>query len=278
MDLEFTKLVKGSSPIFQVGDLGFFKLSKDTGSGGGGGGDVTFSRTFSENTPAQISAVSALISANNMTSSQVAETYGWNIGDTISYQLTTGENVTMRIIGFNHDDLSDGTGKAGITLDMTHCLATQYRANSKNSTAGYASHQIKTETLPTIKALLPQEWQDVIKLVDKRSGNGSGANYTETLTLSEDLFLLSSVEVLNEAGHSKILDEGVVYEYWNGKVASDRVKNIDKDADGIPETGCMWWLRSVAYLAGYACCIGPTGASTMAPPRNYNGVSFAFCV
>jgi hypothetical protein len=38
----------------------------------------------------------------------------------------------MRIIGFNHDDLSDGSGKAGITLGMTHCLNTKYKMNDSN--------------------------------------------------------------------------------------------------------------------------------------------------
>ena len=117
-----------------------------------------FDPVFGNNTPAQISVVSDEISKNNYTSAQVAEIYGWNIGDTITISLSTGENIEMRIIGINHDDKSDGSGKASITLEMTNCLATKYSMNSSNTnTGGYAASIMKTQTLPTIKALLPQE-------------------------------------------------------------------------------------------------------------------------
>lgn len=281
MALEFTKLVKGSSPVSQVGNYGFFKLAVESSGGGGGSSDVTFSRTFSENTPAQISAVSALISANNMTSTQVAETYGWNIGDKISYKLSTNENVEMRIIGFNHDDKSDGTGKAGITLDMTHCLAKKYvMNNSKTNTGGYAVSVIKTSTIPKIKATLPQEWQDIIKLVNKKSANG-GVYYTETLTLSEDLFLLSQIEVFGTKANTAQdnINEGTQYEYWNGKADADRIKKYDTNADGVVDTAFNWWLRSSYYDNAIAFCncryIGSSGNSNA---NTQNCVSFAFCV
>lgn len=251
----------------------------------GGGEDtptIEFSRTFSENTPEQISAVSAEISANNMTSEQVAETYGWNIGDTISYQLTTGENVEMRIVGFNHDDKSDGSGKAGITLEMTQCLTTKYPMNSSSTNAGgYAASLVKTSTLPAIKGTIPQEWQDVIKLVNKKSANGGSTNYSKTLTLSEDLFLLSQIEVFGttETLAQDYANEGSVYEYWNGKTSTDRLKKHDSDGDGVPDKIIPWWMRS-SYATSdiYFCGINPAGTINSLGPTYNQGVSFAFCV
>ena len=243
--------------------------------------DLTFSRIFSENTPAQISAVSAEISANNLTSSQVAEIYGWNIGDTISYQLTTGENIEMRIIGFNHDDKSDGTGKAGITLQMVECLATRYPMNRTSTNAGgYAASKMKTETLPTLKALLPQEWQDVIKLVDKKSANGGSTNYSETLTLSEDLFLFAEIEIFGTTSYAQDgANEGSVYEYWNGKTAADRIKKYDTDADGVADTTTIWWLRSArSTSAGYFCGVNSSGSIGIGSAYGSRGVAFGFCI
>lgn len=278
MAWDFIKLVKGDNAVSQIGNFGFFKLAVESSSGGG---ELTFSRTFSENTPEQISAVSALISANNMTSAQVAETYGWNMGDTISYQLTNGENIEMRIIGFNHDDKSDGSGKAGITLGMTHCLATLYPMNNTATNAGgYASSVMKTSTLPTIKLTLPQEWQNVIKFVNKKSANGGNVNYSETLTLSEDLFLFAEIEIFGTTSNAQDgANEGSVYEYWNDKTAADRIKKYDTNADGVADTTTAWCLRSARSTRnGNFCWVNANGGSTSGLANYSRGVSFAFCI
>lgn len=242
---------------------------------------ITASRVFSENSPEIISTISAEISQQGLTSSQVAETYGWNIGDSTSITLSTGEKIEIRIIGINHDDKSDGSGKAGITLQMVECLATEYPMNSTTTNVGgYAASKMKTETLPTIKALLPQEWQDVIKLVDKKSADGGSSNYSKTLTLSEDLFLLAEIEVFGAITYAQDgANEGSVYEYWNGKAAADRIKKYDKNADGVADTATHWWLRS-AYSASTLlfCSVstdGKFGGSMVNYPR---GVAFGFCI
>lgn len=246
-----------------------------------GGGDVlTFSTTFSENTPEQISAVSEQISANNMTSAEVEATYGWKLGDTISYTLSTGENVEMRIIGFNHDTKSDGSGKAGITLEMTHSLATLYGRDSC-ATGGYSTEQMKTTTLPKIKNTLPTEWQNVIKSVDKKSANGNSVTFTETVTTSEDLFLLSEIEVYGSVINAQDgLNEGSVYEYWNGKTNTARIKKYDTDGDGVPDTAFIWWLRSsvgeVSPGSNYFVHVMADGSSWFGNWARC--VSYAFCI
>lgn len=244
-----------------------------TGSGGGGGG-LSFDPVFANNTPAQIAQVSALISYNNMTSAQVEATYGWKIGDTISYQLTTGENVEMRIIGFNHDDKSDGSGKAGITLDMTHCLATHYPMNSTATNAGgYPASEMRNTTLPIIKATIPQEWRDVIKTVNKKSANGGQSNFSEVLTTSEELFLLSELElgVSSSPYAQNFADEGSKYPYYNGRNR--------KKAKGIDGTITNWWSRS-SDKAGTTTFVATTttAQSYGSNPTLSFGVSFAFCI
>lgn len=239
---------------------------------------------FSQATPQMISEISAEISAKNMTSAEVEETYGWKIGNVTTITLSTGETIYMGIIGFNHDDKSDGTGKAGITLQMTQCLAILCQANTKNTNdGGYAESVVKTSTLPTIKATLPQEWQNVIKMVDKKSANG-GINYSETLTLSEDLFLLSVVEVFGDEYVSVAQDginEGTQYERFVGASSSVFRKRYDKDGDGSAETTVTWRSRScgkdskyfVEFTSGsYPHAIAANSASY------YAGLSFAFCV
>jgi hypothetical protein len=262
MALEFTKLFKGTDVISQVGNFGFFKLS--TESSGGGGGDVTFGRTFGENTPEQISAVSALISANNMTSADVEANFGWKIGDTISYQRTTGENVEMRIIGFNHDDKSDGSGKAGITLETVVAIVMAKMANSSTNAGGYPASLMKTTTLPAIKATLPTEWQNVIKMVDKKSANGGSTNYTEIITTSEDLFVLSENEVSGKNQYSLPEVEGTRYELYKSKPFKRSV---------------TYWTRTPVYINTKAfVVVNDDGSINGNGAANRNYTPFAFCI
>lgn len=243
----------------------------------------SFEPIFGNNTPAQISAVSAEIAKQGYTSAQVAEIYGWNLGDTIPITLTSGEVIEMQIIGINHDILSsDHTSKAGITLQMKNCLATLYSMNNTSTNAGgYAASKMKTETLPMFKALLPQEWQDVIKLVDKKSANGGSTNYSETLTISNDLFLFAEIEIYSGALNAQDgTSEGTQYEYWIGKTAADKRKKYDKDADGVAETVTNWWLRSSNHRNTYGFCLVTAGFGTVSytDANNSRGVSFGFCV
>lgn len=232
---------------------------------------------FAECSAEQISAISAEISAQNMTSAQVAETYGWNLGDKTTIPLSTGENIEMQIIGFNHDDKSDGSGKAGITLQMVNALATRYTMDDDK--AGYPTSIMRLETLPTIKSTLPQEWQNVIKLVDKKSAPDSGYDSVVT-AISEELFLLAEIEVFGVITYAyKGKDEGNIYEYWNGKTDVDRIKQYDTNADGVVDTATVWWLRSSrSGFPTMACAVSRLGKITYSTVSSNNLVSFAFCV
>ena len=230
------------------------------------GGGEFFDRTFANNSPDQISKVSAIISYNNMTSAEVETNFGWKLGDTISYKLSTGENIAMRIIGFNHDTKSDGSGKAGITLDMTGRIAFSTINNENTNAGGYPASVLRNTKLPTIKATLPQEWQDVIKHVDKQSANGSSSNYTEVLTTSEDLFLLSEMELQGYKRLSQI-NEGTQYEYWKNHNTNEARKSKG-----------YAWLRSCYYEAPSYFCRLEDGAISAVGALNSCGTSYAFCI
>lgn len=238
---------------------------------------------FAEATPSKISEISAEISANNMTTAEVEATYGWKLGDTIDITLTTSEVIQMRIIGFNHDNKSDGSGKAGITLEMVNCLAQTYRMGINSVTSGGFAETSLKGNLSDIKATLPQEWQNIIKLVDKKSADGGGYYYHGMNTTMDDLFLLAGVEVFGSESSYGLAqggaNEGVQYEYWKGKVAGDRIKKYDKNRDGICETNITWWLRS-CYKDGinHFCSVLSSGEASIYSPGTYLGVSFAFCV
>lgn len=261
MALEFIKLVKGSSAVAQVGSLGFFKLGVE--SGGGGGGD--FDRVFGNNSWNTIAQVSAEISANNMTSAQVAETYGWNLGDTKSETLTTGEVIQLRIIGYNHDDKSDGSGKAGMTLQMAGMLETKYAMNTKaDARGGWEQCSFRKTTLPTIKATFPQSLLGVIKTVDKYSASSSLGNKTKT---TDDMFILAQIELTGTEPENNA-DEGTQYSYW-------QLNNTDTAR--LPFANS--WLRST-YKEDYQKYkyITYNGGMTGGKATTALGISLALCI
>lgn len=234
---------------------------------------------FAESSAEQIAEISAEISAQNMTSAQVAETYGWNLGDKTSITLSTGEVIEMQIIGFNHDDKSDGSGKAGITLQMVNCLATTYGVFKGGvSISNWGNSTMKTSTLPTYFNLLPIEWQNVIKTVTNYYvSKGGGQGYVRST--SAQLFLLSEIEIFGTSTVANLgSEEGTQYEYWsNNNSETNRIKYLDNSGT---LTSVFWWLRSIsASSANNFCAITNNGKISSARGSTTDvGVSFAFCV
>ncbi len=56
-------------------------------------------------------------------------------GTKFSMKLTDGKTLQYRIIGINHDDLADGTGKAGLTF-LTTSTTISSRMNATDTNAG----------------------------------------------------------------------------------------------------------------------------------------------
>ena len=200
----------------------------------------------------------------------------FNVGDEKTVELSTGEVITLVILGFSHDDLTSG-GKAPITIGMKNLLATRYRMNSSNTNAGgWDQSKMRTETMQTLLSQLPSDLQAVIKSVDKKATAGSAS--TTITTSSDKLFLFSEVEI-NGTTSSGYASEGEQYEYWktvkDGKTSADRIKYLS-NGGGSAST---WWLRSPDVSNSYHFrCIYSTGSVYNYPASNTYGVSFGFCI
>lgn len=198
--------------------------------------------------------------------------YVLSVGDTICYVLSNDEIMVDSIIGFNHDDLTSSTaygeatttGKAGITFQMEDCFTTLYAMNDTyTNLGGWGASKMRTTTLPAIKLTMPSDLQSVIKMVNKKAANGGSSNYTETETLSDDLFLLSEIEVLGTATNSKEgSNEGSQYL----GVIKDKVNS--SKADYIT----FWWLRSCPYSNTTSFMI----LSRWYNHNYYNGMSYSY--
>lgn len=200
----------------------------------------------------------------------------FSVGDEKTISLTTGEQVTFVILGFDHDDLTSG-GKAGMTIGMKNLLATTYRMNATGTNAGgWDESEMRTSTMATLLSQLPSDLQGVIKQVNKKATAGSQS--TSITTSADKLWLLAEVEVdgTTSAGYA---DEGEQYEYWktvkDGTVAADRIKYLSNGSG----SAYTWWLRSpyVSNSGIFRCILSPGNVSNYYADYT-RGVSFGFCV
>lgn len=122
------------------------------------------------------------------------------IGDTKDFTFTdsasnTTQTVTVKIIGFDHDDLSDGSGKAGITLACVKTPSfTAIWASYLNSFTHYSSSDINSKATSMYNSL-PAELKSVIKQVVKMCDSGIASSNTGTTTANYYLWSFSITEL-----------------------------------------------------------------------------------
>ena len=203
-----------------------------------------------------------------------AEAY-FSVGDEKTITLSTGEQVTLVILGFNHDDITGG-GKAGITFGMKNLLATRYPMNSSSSNSGgWDKAVMRTSTMKTLLGQLPTDLQEAIKSVDKKAS--AGAQSTTITTSSDKLFLLSEIEVFGTTTYS-FTGEGTQYAYYRdiANTASARIKKLSNGSG----SAFGWWLRSPsASSSAYFCGVNDLGGGAGNGVASFSsGVAFGFCV
>lgn len=178
-----------------------------------------------------------------------------------------GTPYRIDIIGKNHDDLADGTGKAPLTFQLHDCYATTYPMNStKTNAGGWRDCQMRTQTMPALKALLPPEVQAGIRAVNKLTSAGDQSS--SIVTTSDELFLPSEVEVFGSISVS-FAGEGSEYDYY--KAGNSTAKKLNGGEYTI-------WDRS-PHSSGSEnfCCVYRIGNSGWNNATLSCGVPFCFC-
>ena len=187
----------------------------------------------------------------------------WNVGDSCSMTIN-GKTYAIDIIGKNHDDYADGSGKAPLTFQMHTCYATQYKMNNDGSNSGGWSGCLLRGNggFKTIKSKMPAEVVAAMKAVTKKTA-ASGSS--STISTTEDtMFLLSELEVQGARTHS-YAGEGTQYDYY--KTAANRNKN-----------DTSWWLRSPrASSTTCFCATRFDGTADWIVASNTAGVAAAWC-
>ena len=178
-----------------------------------------------------------------------------------------GKNYRIDIIGKNHDDYSDGSGKAPLTFQMHDCYDTAYNMNFINTNiGGWKNSVMRITHLPAILELMPAEVNGAIREVQKKTSAGNQSSSIQTT--NDKLFLLSEIEIFGSPTYS-FAGEGTWYAYY--QAGNSKVKNRSGRA-------YVWRERSPRSSSSTDFCrvSGGGGASTSNASTSY-GVAFGFC-
>ena len=108
-------------------------------------------------------------------------------------KLTDGRTVTYRIIGINHDDLADGSGKAGLTLQLDQELADgRIDARGPWDKSPLRSNLNNGELFK----LFPTDYQQKLVPVIKWTNNDNGMSKTDSVSKTEDRVFIPSYREL----------------------------------------------------------------------------------
>ena len=190
----------------------------------------------------------------------------WKVADHKPMTIN-GVDYQIDIIGKNHDDYSDGSGKAPLTFQLHDCYAYEKQMNSSDTNVGgWTDCAMRNTHLPAILVLMPTEVQNGIREVNKLTSAG---NQSSTInTTADKLFLLSEIEIFGSVDYSNS-GEGTQYDYY--KAGNSKVKML---------SGYQWdwWERSPdGSDATYFCCVNNYGYANSNDANGPLGVAFAFC-
>ena len=191
---------------------------------------------------------------------QVPDT--WKVGDSCNMTINN-KTYAIDIIGKNHDDYADGSGKAPLTFQMHTTYATQYKMNgAEYNNCGWKNCLVRTSNaFPKLKQVMPAEVVAALKGVTKKTTAGNASSAIDTTT--DTLFLLSEIEVQGTRTHS-YAGEGTQYAYY--QTAANRKKNR------------AWYLRSPRINSTSCFCrTGWDGEADWSVASEVDGIAAAWC-
>ena len=209
-----------------------------------------------------LATIAQMISNNSNITSDTAEvtvtlngaTKTLGVGDTASV-----DGKTVRILGFNHDPLTDSnaygtktaTGKAGISFEYVDFVTSNSQMNTSDSNAnGWAAMPLRTTLNGTVYESL--SIKNYIKSVNKEyiTTYNTGAKST----CSDKLWLLSCGEIWDNGyngGNTRgfaAATEGSQYKYYKTNLGSTSHSNttnvLQKPNTSSSYSSYHWWLRS----------------------------------
>ena len=179
-------------------------------------------------------------------------------------------------IGFGASALSGGKYIAYCDSQYNSAVSTTgyFSMNSSNiNNGGWNSCQMKSTICPAFKNALPSDLQSNIRAVTKWQNDGHS---TTGQSSSNEIWLLSEMEIFGSAAQSKYTANQVQYDFYKGVTgwsAAPKIKYKDTDTS----KAVSWWGRSAlsSYSNGFCYVSAYGGASIGIASYSYG---FAPCL
>lgn len=173
-----------------------------------------------------------------------------SIGDTKTFSLE-GTTYTARILGFNHDDVTDsasyGAAKSGISFETVEVYPTEIRWG--DSSDNWINSRLR-EKITTVYAKVETELKNVVVSVKKKyNDKPSTSGYTGCQISNDTFFALSRIEFI---GIDDVI-EGEQYAYYaagNSREKPLRDGNYEGGSGGIIQgySGGYWTRSALTYI------------------------------
>lgn len=221
-------------------------------------------------------------------SGQAAEYF--SVGDTRDIAFGD-ETITIAIAGFNHDDLADGSGKAGMSIVCMTVpnIKNKWTANQSSSYRHlYDKSEVHSLLNSTWKNKLPAELSAKIKAVTKTFCSSKNKDTTGTKTVSCDLWALSAAELgaINTSGY--FVATGSTYALFP-VVNSDTtyLQNLPTVKVANMSYNAHYWMRQLFRNGSGCVCYAKEdgGYNTVVDTKLYDTsdnyahyIRFGFCI
>ena len=229
---------------------------------------------------------------------EVAKKYNLTTADgkldgtqTKSVTLSNGMQTAVQIVGFAHDDKTDG-GKAGITFIFKDCIGDRTMNSTNTNAGGWEASEMRSYLNSEGLNLLPSDLKQKVVSVNKLTNNVGQTQDVSSVTKTVDkLWLFSFVELAGNVNQSDFSSSyGHIADIFNGEGAKYKLfrdVNVDNfNSNSILEKTFNgqsdgWWERSpLPDYSGYFVPVnsvgGPTGGGY--PASSSLGVCPGFCI
>lgn len=184
----------------------------------------------------------------------------WAVGDQLIMTID-GDDYPIDIIGMNHDNYIDSSGKAPLTFQLHPCYDHAYKIfTTVPTSASWKDSDMRQINLPAIMALMPEEVQTAIRVVEKNTPSSGLTN--------DKLFALSKAEFTGDTTSSY----GTQYAYYaaGNTPAKTRRTSTTKRSHWTRDTDPD---NAVNFL--YIDTTGAIASNKVTTSNMY--VAFAFC-
>lgn len=181
-------------------------------------------------------------------------------------------------IGFGASALSGGKYIAYIDSQYYNPVSSTgyFSMNSSfTNSGGWNSCQMKSTICPAFKNALPSDLKRNIRAVTKWQNNG---NSTSGQSSSNEIWLLSEMEIFGSASQSGYTANQVQYDFYKGVTDWSAAPKI-KYKDTSTSTAAWWWERS-AYSnnSSFFCCVISSGGAYNSNATNSYGFAPCLCL